>query len=207
MADLPLDLGAGLDEHLARVLDVERKIPRALEALGPVRDRDVILVDSPGGIRARHLEELGARVSLVTSSGPAGFDVPDASADVVVGFWSSLRGTPDSGLDGDLAAAERALRPGGRLLAVHDYGRDDIATLRGERPESATWSRRDGPFLRRGFRIRVLHCFWTFPDLDDARDFLGAAFGDRGAAFAAGLARPRLSYKVAVYHRTVGVSA
>ena len=35
VADLPIDLGDGLAEHLARVLDVEAKIPRALDALGP----------------------------------------------------------------------------------------------------------------------------------------------------------------------------
>ena len=202
MADLPLDLDAGLDEHLARVLDVEHKIPRALEALGPVEDRDVVLVDSPAGIRARQLEELGARVTL-GAGGPAGFDVPDSATDVVVSMWSSLRGTPEPVLDAELAEIKRVLRPGGRLLAVHDYGRDDVSTLRGDRPEYTSWSRRDGPFLRRGFRIRVVHCFWTFPDLDDVRAFVAAAFGER-AVLPEGLTRPRLSYNVAVYHRTFG---
>ena len=202
MADLPLDLDAGLDEHLARVLDVEHKIPRALEALGPVGDRDVILVDSPSGIRARQLEELGARVTL-GASGPAGFDVPDGATDVVVSLWSALRGSPEPALDDQLTEIERVLRPGGRLLVVHDYGRDDVSTLRGDRPEYASWSRRDGPFLRRGFRIRVVHCFWTFTDLDEIRAFVTAAFGER-ARLPAGLTRPRLSYNVAIYHRTFG---
>ncbi|MGZ9159904.1 MAG: hypothetical protein ACXW4T_01955, partial [Candidatus Limnocylindrales bacterium] len=67
MADLPIDLDVGLSEQLARVLDVEGKIPRALEALGPVVGRDVILVDGPDGIRARQLTDLGARVTLVES--------------------------------------------------------------------------------------------------------------------------------------------
>ena len=61
MADLPFDLDAGLNEQLAGALDVEGKIPRALEALGPVAGRDVVLVGPPG-IRARQLTELGARV-------------------------------------------------------------------------------------------------------------------------------------------------
>ena len=96
-------------------------------------------------------------------------------------------------------------RPGGRLLVVHDYGRDDVSALRDpEAPEYTSWSRREGPFLRDdGFKIRVLHCFWTFETLEDARAVL-AEFGERGAAVAERLKRPRLSWNVAVYHRWRG---
>jgi hypothetical protein len=200
VADLPLDLDPGLAERLARIVDVEGKIPRALEALGPVEDRDVLLVDSVGGIRARQLEDLGGRVHHVPAAGPAGFDAPDGSADVLVAMWSTFRG-PDPT---ESTAAARVLRPGGRLLVVHDYGRDDVSRLRGDLPEYGTWGRRDGPYLTGGFRIRVVHCWWTFASLDDARGFLGEAFGDAGASVAAELRRPRLSYNVAIYHRTVG---
>jgi SAM-dependent methyltransferase len=200
VADLPIDLDAGLAERLARALDVEGKIPRALEALGPVADRDVILVDGEGGLRAAQLRELGARVALVASGGPGPFAAPDASADVVVACWSAFRGAPD----GEMAAADRLLRPGGRLLVVHDYGRDDLATIRGVMPEHATWSHRSGPFLHRGFRVRVVHCWWTFETLEDARDFLDAAFGDAARPVSERLTRPRISYNVAVYHRTFG---
>lgn len=200
MADLPIDLDAGLAEHLARVLDVEGKIPRALETLGPVGGRDVVLVDGHAGIRARQLTELGARVTLVESSGPARFAAPDVSADVVVACWSAFRGAADD----DIAEAARLLRPGGRLLVVHDYGRDDVALLRGELPEHGTWSRRGGPFLRGGFKIRVVHCFWTFETTGEAREFLEAAFGPASLGVAEAMTRPRLTYNVAVYHRTFG---
>ena len=200
VADLPIDLDVGLSEQLARVLDVEGKIPRALEALGPVEGRDVILVDGPGGIRARQLTELGARVTLVESSGPAPFDAPDASADVVVAFWSAFRGAAP----GEIAHAARLLRPGGRLLVVHDYGRDDVAALRGELPEHGPWSRRNGPFLSDAFKVRVVHCWWTFVSIEEARALLGAAFGPAGAALGERLTRPRVSYNVAIYHRTFG---
>jgi SAM-dependent methyltransferase len=200
VADLPIDLAPGLSEHLARVLDVEGKIPRALEVLGPVRGRDVVLVDGAGGIRARQLTDLGAQVTLVDSSGPAPFDAPDRSADVLVACWSAFRGdAPDQ-----IAQAERILRPGGRLLVIHDYGRDDVAILRGNVPEYGPWTRRDGPFLGHGFKVRVVHCWWTFESLDDARGFLDEGFGDAGRDLAGRLTRPRLSYNVAVYHRTIG---
>ncbi len=54
-----------------------------------------------------------------------------------------------------------------------------------------------------GFKIRVLHCWWTFDSLDEARAFLDAAFGEAGRTVAGRLTRPRLSYNVAVYHRTL----
>ena len=206
MADLPLDLGAALADRLARALDVEGKIPRALEALGPVGGRDVVLVDGATGIRAGQLAELGARVTTVDAVDPIGeqpFDAPESSADVLVACWSAFRGDAPN----EMVQAQRILRPDGRLLVVHDYGRDDVATMRGDQPEYGTWSRRNGPFLGRGFKVRVVHCFWTFDSMDDLRGFLGEAFGEAGRTMADTLHRPRLSYNVAVYHRTLGVTA
>jgi len=200
VADLPIDLAPGLSDELTRVLDVEGKIPRALEDLGPMGGRDVLLVDGAGGVRARQLTDLGARVTLVDSSGPAPFDAPDASADVVVAYWSAFRDAPPD----EIAEARRLLRPGGRLLVIHDYGRDDVAALRGDLPEYGLWSRRDGPFLGGGFKVRVVHTWWTFASLDSARDFLANAFGDAGRDLGRRITRPRLSYNVAVYHRTFG---
>jgi SAM-dependent methyltransferase len=198
VADLPIDLDTGLSEQLARVLDVEGKILRAVETLGPVGGRDVVVVDGSAGVRARQLTALGARVTVVPTTDAARYDVPDASADVVVAFWSAFR----DDLDREVERAGHALRPGGRLLAVHDYGRDDVSELRGSLPEHGTWSRRDGPFLRTGFKIRVVHCWWTFDSLEETRSFLAAAFGDAGSALGMRLSRPRLSYNVAIYHRT-----
>jgi hypothetical protein len=195
-----MELGNGLTEQLARVLDVEAKIPRALDALGPVGGRDVVIIDGADGIRARQLAELGARVTFAATGGPAGLDAPDASADVAVSLWTAFRGW-----DGpEAAAVARVLRPGGRLMVLLDYGRDDVSRLRGDLAEYGVLSRRDGPFLRGGYKVRVVHCFWTFGSQEETTTFLDGAFGAPGREVAASLKRPRLSYNVAIYHRAIG---
>ena len=201
MADLPFTPAApGLAELLLASLDREGKIGRALAALGPIADRDVLLVDG-GPLRASGLAALGARVRTVPApASGAALDAPDGSADVVVGLWSAFRAPgPEA-----LADVDRVLRPEGRLLVVQDYGRDDVCRLRGELPEHGAWSRRDGPYLSAGFRIRVIHCFWTFASIDEARTFLGAAFGPTGEEVGPSLQRPRITYNVAIYHRSRG---
>jgi SAM-dependent methyltransferase len=222
VSDLPLELrDPELTDRLARALDVEGKIARAFDALGPIDGRDVVLVDGDGGHRARQLAGLGARLValerpvnvqalaaaleaevprvVVAAGDSTATGRPDASADVVVSCWSSFRGPEES----EVREADRILRPGGRLLVLHDYGRDDVSRLLpADRPEYATWSRREGPFLASGFKVRVIHCWWTFPTLEEATSVLRDGFGDVGASVAATLVRPRLSYNVAIYHRT-----
>jgi hypothetical protein len=205
VADLPFPLAPDLAITLGRALDVERKIPRALDSLGPLAGRDVVLVGG-GEAESKRLSELGARlipVDPIPVDGPGSWGLPDGSADAVVAAWSAFRGVEPH----EMAEAERVLRANGRMLVIHDYGRDDIARLRGDQPEHREWSRRDGPFLRAGFRIRVIHCFWTFDTLEVAQAFLRAAFGEAGGTVADALKRPRLSYNVALFHRTRGGSA
>ncbi|MEW5992523.1 MAG: hypothetical protein AB1736_14435 [Chloroflexota bacterium] len=201
MSDLPLSLPADLAGKLASALDVEGKVLRGLEALGPVAGRDVLLVDGAGSAVARGLDELGARVGHHPVAVPFRTDLPDASVDVVVGLWSSFRGVDPA----EAVEVDRVLRPEGRLLVVHDYGRDDVSRLLDPgRPEYGAWSHRKGPFLGGGFRVRVLHCFWTFESPEAVAAFLAEAFGESGAIVAATLKRPRLSYNVAIYHRSRG---
>jgi hypothetical protein len=202
VSDLPVALPGPLAEELARVADVEGKIPRAIDAVTPLDGRDVIVVGHADGRRARELREHGARVSPVADVAETRAHAEN-SADVVVGFWDAFR-LP---LPSELEAADRVLRPGGRIIAVHDYGRDDVSRLRGEQPEYGSWSRRDGPFLTAGFRIHVVHCWWTFESLEGAARFLGEAFGAAGETVAASLRRPRLSWNVAIYHRRGGGEA
>ena len=198
VSDLPLALPPDSASILRLALDQERKIERALDSLGPIAGRDVLVLGGGADELGRY-EAMGARVRSMEPVGPP-WPAPDASADAVVSVWSAFRGADPA----EIAEADRVLRPEGRLLVVHDYGRDDVSRLRGDLPEHGGWTRRDGPFLARGFRIRVIHAFWTFPSIDAAAAFLGEAFGDRGREVGDGLKRPRLTYNVAIYHRTRG---
>jgi SAM-dependent methyltransferase len=198
VSDVPFDLEPSLAARLARALDLEGKIGRTLEALGPIAGRDVAVLDAPESRLAAELARSGARISNAAVCEPLHLPFMDAALDAVVSLWTGFRGVDQE----ELAEVDRVLRPGGRLLVVHDYGRDDVSRLRGDAPEYGPWSRREGPFLQGGFKIRVVHCWWTFPSLDEARAFLAEAFGAAGTAVGAGLKRPRLSWNVAVYHRT-----
>ena len=202
MADLPLELPAPYADALLAALDKEGKIQRALETLGPVAGRDDAVIGG-GPVEVARLEAIAHEVTAVAAAAEPGtlhVATPPDTFDAVIARWSAFNGVDAR----DVVEADRVLRPNGRLLVVHDYGRDDVSRLRGDLPAYRLWSRRDGPFLSAGFRIRVVHCFWTFASLEATSAFLTGAFGDAGATVAATLKRPRLSYNVAVYHRTRG---
>ncbi|MEO5705235.1 MAG: hypothetical protein ABIZ52_06480 [Candidatus Limnocylindrales bacterium] len=198
MSDLPHSFPRALEAAFVQALDPPGKLASAIDALGPVVDRDVLVVDATGGPIVGALLAAGARVTHAPLTSPLCVDAPDGSADVVLGLWSAFRGVDAR----EVLEVDRLLRPQGRHLAVHDYGRDDVSRLLGERPEYGAWSQRTGPFLTGGFRVRVVHCFWEFESPERTTAFLSEAFGANGATVAATLKRPRLSWNVAVYHRT-----
>src|SRR5512136_578505 len=87
-----------LEEAFLGVVDTEGKLTAALQDLGPVADRDVILLDAGHGFRERQLAEIGARVTAVSfpyaddeaSALALVADLPAAEADAVVVPWSEL---------------------------------------------------------------------------------------------------------------------
>jgi hypothetical protein len=199
MSDLPVALPAELEPAFLAAFDPPGKLVAALDALGPVGGRDVLVVDASGGPILAGLAASAARITTAPARSPFRLDAPDAGADVVLGLWSVFRGVDAS----EQAEVDRVLRPGGRHLVVHDYGRDDVSRLYpADRPEYGAWSHRFGPFLQGPYRLRVVHCFWEFDSAEATAAFLGAGFGTQGETVAAGLKRPRLSYNVAVYHRS-----
>jgi len=198
MSDLPVTLPSELEQSLVRALDRAGKLIAALDALGPIADRDVLVVDASGGPIIDGLVAAGARLTPTPATTPFQLPARDASADVVLGLWSAFRGVDRA----EIAEVDRVLRPGGRHLAVHEYGRDDVSRLHGDRPEYGAWSQRTGPFLSGGFKVRVVHCFWDFDSMEETAHFLAAAFDAAGAAVAETLKRPRLSWNVAIYHRS-----
>jgi hypothetical protein len=202
VADIPFELSAPLAQRLRAAVDLEGKIPNALETLGPLTDRRVGFFDVPAG---HLLDTICARASeavAIPLAEPLRIERPDESLDAIVSLWSGFRGVDPA----SLAEVDRVLAPDGRLLVVHDYGRDEVSALgETDAPQYRVWSRREGPFLRGGgFKIRVLHCFWTFGSVEEAQAFLSEAFGERGTAAGAALRRPRLAWNVAVYHRWRG---
>lgn len=201
MPEFPFQLeDRAAQARLEGCVDREGKIPRAVVELGDLAGRRVALPDvDPSGPRAAQLRAAGAAFAEPTAT-------EDRPIERHVSFWGALHpDAPDA--DAALAAIEASLVPEGRIVLVHDYGRDEAARLLGGRDREErliAWSSRKGWFLGHGFKLRVIHCWWTFDSLDEMSELLTAAFRDAGASLAAELRRPRLSHKVAVYHLRLG---
>jgi len=113
---------------------------------------------------------------------------------------------PDDGALPAIAEAFRVLRPGGRLIVIGYYGRDDVAALL--EPETVAQAmeatqRRTGWWLRNGFKIKVVHTRVDLSDSELAHEMLPRLYGDRGRAYLMGPHRPFLRLNLGLYHRSV----
>ena len=147
MADIPFELSAPLAQRLRAAVDLEGKIPNALETLGPLTDRRVGFFDVPAGPLLDTICVRVAEAVPIEAAAPLRIDRPDESLDAIVSLWSGFRGVDEAAL----AEVDRVLAQDGRLLVVHDYGRDEVSALVDpDAPQYRVWSRREGPFLRGG---------------------------------------------------------
>jgi SAM-dependent methyltransferase len=124
----------------------------------------------------------------------------DGAVDVVL----SGHITPEDRCLPAIAEAMRVLRPGGRLIALGYYGRDDVAELLD--PEVASHAteatrRRTGWWIRHGFKIKVVHARIDLGDEAAAMELLPRLYGDRGRAFLMGPHPSQLRVRLGLYHR------
>ncbi len=219
-----VDADAALHERLGAAIDPDRRILEALERIGPIGGKRLADVGTGIGhypmLLARRtgrtygiesdphlLAEARRRASAshqpnlrIVEGDPLALPLRDAAVDIVL--TSSI--DPDDTSLPAVAEAMRVLRPGGRLVVIGYYGRDDVAGLLEpevvEHAREAT-QRRTGWWLRNGFKIKVVHTRLDLGDPATAHELLPRLYGDRGRAF---LMRPHRSFlrlNLGLYHR------
>ncbi len=213
-----------LHRRLAEAIDPERKVLAALERITPVSGRRIADVGTGVGhypmLLARRtgrtygiesdpelLEEARRRAGeahqpniRIISGSPTALPLRDGAVDIVLSGVIE----PDDGSLPAIAEALRVLRPGGRLVVIGYYGRDDIAALL--EPEVVAHAleatqRRTGWWLRNGFKIKVVHAHLNLGDEAAAADLLPRLYGDRGRAYLMGPHHTSLELKLGLYHR------
>jgi SAM-dependent methyltransferase len=143
------DSDAELHERLGRAIDPERKVLAALERIVPLGGRRIADVGTGIGhypmLLARRtgrtygfesdpelLAEARRRASAshqpnlrIVEGKPTALPLRDAAVDIVL----TSRIEPDDASLPAVAEAMRVLRPGGRLIVIGYYGRDDVSAL------------------------------------------------------------------------------
>jgi SAM-dependent methyltransferase len=225
-AILPDLIGAGPELHrrMGEMIDPGRKVLAALERIVPLSGKRIADVGTGIGYYPFLLARTTARTYGIESD-PALLAVARERAvaahqpniRIVEGEATSLPlrdGAVDIVLSGEIdaddaslpavAEAMRVLRPGGRLVVIGYYGRDDVAALLD--PEAVARAldathRRTGWWLRNGFKIKVVHATLDLHDEATARELLPLLYGERGRAYVMGPHRARLELKLGLYHR------
>lgn len=214
-----------LHARLAEAIDPERKVLQALERIMPISGKRIADVGTGIGhypmllarrtgrtygvesdptllAEARRLVAETHQPNIRIVEGDATrLPLRDGAVDLVL---SSEIGPDDASLPA-IAEAMRVLRPGGRLIVIGYYGRDDVAPLLD--PETAIRAieathRRTGWWLRNGFKIKVVHSRVDIHDTELAHELLPRLYGDRGRAYLMAPHKPSLKLKLGLYHRS-----
>ncbi len=220
---------ADLHARLGAAIDPDRKVLGALERITPIGGKRIVDVgtgighypmllarrtgrtygvESDPSLRAeaqrRAADAHQPNVRIVDGT-PLALPLRDGAVDIVL---TSLI-DPDDGSLPAIEEARRVLRPGGRLIVIGHYGRDDVsALLEPEVVEHALEAtrRRTGWWLRHGFKIKVVHARLDLGDRETAHELLPRLYGDRGRAFLMGPHSPSLRLNLGLYHqaRSIG---
>jgi SAM-dependent methyltransferase len=213
-----------LHERLGDVIDPDRKVLAALERIVPLSGKRIADVGTGIGhypmLLARHTgrtygiesePELldAARIRAgqahqpnirIIEGKPEALPLRDGAVDVVL---HGLIEADDAYLPA-IDEALRVLRPGGRLIVMGYYGRDDVGPLLDPevvRNAHEATQRRTGWWLRHDFKIKVVHARFDLHDEATAQELLVRLYGDRGRAFLAASHRTSLELKLGLYHR------
>ena len=220
-------LDAGLLARLGDVIDPDRKVLAALERIIPISGKRIADVGTGIGHYPMLLAKHTGRTYGVESD-PALLDVARQRAGathqpnlrIVEGDPESLPlrdGAVDIVLCGLIEADDtslpaitellRVLRPGGRLVVIGYYGRDQVASLLEPSVVARAFAatrRRTGWWLRHGFKIKVVHTRLDISDPETASELLPRLYGERGRAFLIGPHPSSLTLKLGLYHLAKG---
>jgi SAM-dependent methyltransferase len=217
------DLDPDLHARLAAAIDPDGKVLAAIERITPIGGKRIADVGTGIGhypmLLARRtgrtygiesdpslLAEARRRADdahqpniRIVEGAPTALPLRDGAVDIVL----SSQIDPDDASLPAIAEARRILRPGGRLIVIGHYGRDDVSALL--EPEvvahimEAT-QRRTGWWLRNGFKIKVVHARLDLGDTETAHELLPRLYGDRGQAYLMGAHRLSLRLNLGLFH-------
>jgi SAM-dependent methyltransferase len=218
------DADPELHARVAEAVDPDRKVLAALERIAPLSGRRIADVGTGIGHYPMLLARRTGRTygvesdpALLAEARRIAADAHQPNIRIVEGSSVDLPlrdGAVDIVLSSDIvpddtslpaiAEAMRVLRPGGRLIVIGYYGRDDVAPLL--EPETVAGvvgatQRRTGWWLRNGFKIKVVHSRVDLRDDALALELLPRLFGDRGRAYLMGPHRDFLRLNLGLYHR------
>jgi len=214
-----------LHARFGEIFDPERKVLAALERIVPLSGKRIADVGTGIGHYPMLLARRTGRTYGIESD-PALLEVARSRADaahqpnlrIVAGRPEELplrddtvdivlsgMIEPDEGSLPAIAEAMRVLRPGGRLVVIGYYGRDQVAGLL--EPEQVAHAaeatrRRTGWWLRHGFKIKVVHARLDLSDAEAAQALLPRLYGDRARAFLMGPHPPSLTLGLGLFHRS-----
>lgn len=213
-----------LHARLTAAIDPDRKVLEALERIVPLSGKRIADVGTGIGhypmLLARRtgrtygiesdpalLAEARRRAAgahqpniRIVEGEPTRLPLRDGAVDLVL----TAGILPDDASLPAIAEGLRVLRPGGRLVVIGYYGRDDVASLL--EPETVAQAmeatqRRTGWWQRHGFKIKVVHARVDVSDADLAHQLLPRLYGDRGRAYLMGPHGTSLRLNLGLFHR------